>query len=94
MFDIPENRLPAVRSSSEIYGHTENILMAAPVPVSGIAGDQQSALSGQMCTQPGMIKNTYGTGSGYRYRDQLQVVAGSRIIWFIMIFRGYCQSYR
>ncbi|HUM66092.1 MAG TPA: FGGY-family carbohydrate kinase, partial [Chitinophagaceae bacterium] len=62
LFGIPSNMLPEVRSSSEIYGHTENILTATPVPVSGIAGDHQSALFGQMCTQPGMVKNTYGTG--------------------------------
>lgn len=62
LFGIPENMLPEVRSSSEIYGHTENILSAAGIPVSGIAGDQQSALFGQMCTSPGMVKNTYGTG--------------------------------
>ncbi|HKO80236.1 MAG TPA: glycerol kinase GlpK [Chitinophagaceae bacterium] len=62
LFGIPESMLPEVRSSSEIYGHTENILTATQIPVSGIAGDQQSALFGQMCTQPGMVKNTYGTG--------------------------------
>jgi glycerol kinase len=62
LFGIPESMLPEVRSSSEIYGHTENILTAVSIPVSGIAGDQQSALFGQMCTQPGMVKNTYGTG--------------------------------
>ncbi|MFC0775895.1 glycerol kinase GlpK [Terrimonas alba] len=62
VFGIPESMLPDVRSSSEVYGHTENILTAANIPVSGIAGDQQSALFGQMCTQPGMVKNTYGTG--------------------------------
>ena len=62
LFNIPESMLPEVRSSSEVYGHTENILTASQIPVSGIAGDQQSALFGQMCTQPGMVKNTYGTG--------------------------------
>ena len=62
LFGIPESMLPEVRSSSEVYGHTQNILTAATIPVSGIAGDQQSALFGQMCTQPGMVKNTYGTG--------------------------------
>lgn len=62
LFGIPDSMLPEVRSSSEVYGYTENILTATPVPVSGIAGDQQSALFGQMCTQPGMVKNTYGTG--------------------------------
>jgi glycerol kinase len=62
LFGIPDNMLPAVRSSSEIYGMTQNLLTASSIPVSGIAGDQQSALFGQMCTQPGMVKNTYGTG--------------------------------
>jgi glycerol kinase len=62
LFNIPKSVLPQVRSSSEIYGHTENVLSAKNIPVSGIAGDQQAALFGQMCTQPGMVKNTYGTG--------------------------------
>ena len=62
IFDIPGNMLPEIRSSSEVYGHTQNILSAHNIPIAGIAGDQQSALFGQMCTQPGMVKNTYGTG--------------------------------
>lgn len=62
LFNIPASMLPEVRSSSEVYGHTQNILTAVNIPVSGIAGDQQSALFGQMCTEPGMVKNTYGTG--------------------------------
>ncbi len=62
IFDIPGNMLPQIRSSSELYGTTQNILTAHNIPIAGIAGDQQSALFGQMCTQPGMVKNTYGTG--------------------------------
>jgi glycerol kinase len=62
VFDIPANMLPQIRSSSEIYGTTQNILTSANIPVSGMAGDQQSALFGQMCIKPGMVKNTYGTG--------------------------------
>jgi glycerol kinase len=62
IFDIPGNMLPQIRSSSEVYGTTQNILTSHNVPVAGIAGDQQAALFGQMCTQPGMVKNTYGTG--------------------------------
>jgi glycerol kinase len=62
IFDIPGNMLPQIRSSSEVYGTTQNILSAKNIPIAGIAGDQQSALFGQMCTQPGMVKNTYGTG--------------------------------
>ncbi len=62
ILDVPGNMLPQIRSSSEVYGHTQNIMNAVNVPIAGIAGDQQAALFGQMCTQPGMVKNTYGTG--------------------------------
>jgi len=61
LFDIPESMLPEVKSSSEVYGKTVG-QFATSVPISGIAGDQQSALFGQMCIEPGMVKNTYGTG--------------------------------
>jgi glycerol kinase len=61
LFDIPYNMLPEVRSSSEIYGKTAGHL-APGIPIAGIAGDQQAALFGQMCIEPGMVKNTYGTG--------------------------------
>jgi glycerol kinase len=62
LLDIPRSMLPEVRESSELYGNTKTTLFASKVPISGIAGDQQAALFGQMCTQPGMVKNTYGTG--------------------------------
>lgn len=62
LFNIPAAMLPQVKSSSEIYGHTQSILTSHPVPIAGMAGDQQAALFGQQCTQPGMVKNTYGTG--------------------------------
>ena len=62
MLDIPKNMLPEIKSSSEIFGHTSGAFSNAKIPVAGIAGDQQSALFGQLCTQPGMVKNTYGTG--------------------------------
>ena len=62
IFTIPESMLPEIRSSSEVYGHTQNILSAHNVPIAGIAGDQHAALFGQMCIRPGMVKNTYGTG--------------------------------
>jgi glycerol kinase len=62
IFNIPGNMLPQIRSSSEVYGSTQNILTSKNIPIAGIAGDQQSALFGQLCTQPGMVKNTYGTG--------------------------------
>lgn len=62
MLDVPGNILPEIRSSSELYGAVENIDALNGIKIAGIAGDQQAALFGQMCTQPGMVKNTYGTG--------------------------------
>ena len=62
LFDIPESILPEVKSSSEIYGTTVKEHFGAEIPISGIAGDQHAALFGQMCTEKGMTKNTYGTG--------------------------------
>jgi glycerol kinase len=62
ILDIPRSVLPEVRSSSEIYGHSERALLSHAIPVAGIAGDQQAALFGQLGTDPGVVKNTYGTG--------------------------------
>ncbi|WP_188754100.1 glycerol kinase GlpK [Pedobacter psychrotolerans] len=62
LFGIPKSMLPKVKSSSEVYGETAGKILAAKIPIAGIAGDQQSALFGQMCTEIGMVKNTYGTG--------------------------------
>ncbi|MFZ9035751.1 MAG: glycerol kinase GlpK [Francisellaceae bacterium] len=62
LFDIPESMLPEVRQSSEIYSQTATTLFASKLPIAGVAGDQQAALFGQMCIEPGMLKTTYGTG--------------------------------
>nr|WP_299339879.1 glycerol kinase GlpK [Allomuricauda sp.] len=62
LLTIPKSMLPEVKQSSEVYGHTGPNFFAAKIPIAGIAGDQQAALFGQMCTQEGMVKNTYGTG--------------------------------
>ena len=62
LLGIPSSMLPTVKSSSEVYGYTKTTIFAHEVPIAGIAGDQQSALFGQMCTAPGSVKNTYGTG--------------------------------
>lgn len=59
---IPASVLPEVKSSSEVYAETDPELFGAPIPIAGIAGDQQAALYGQACFKPGMMKNTYGTG--------------------------------
>ena len=61
LFDVPASMLPEVRASSEVYGRAQTAGLAG-IPVAGVAGDQQAALFGQMCRQPGMAKNTYGTG--------------------------------
>lgn len=72
LFNIPKSVLPEVKSSSAVYGTTGNVVTGSGlpsvalakdgIPIAGIAGDQQAALFGQMCTRPGMVKNTYGTG--------------------------------
>jgi glycerol kinase len=62
ILEIPRGLLPAVRSSSEVYGETLPGLLGVPIPIAGVAGDQQAALFGQACLTPGMVKNTYGTG--------------------------------
>ena len=62
LLNIPLSMMPEVKSNSEIYGHTKTTIFAHKVPIAGIAGDQQAALFGQMCLDPGSIKNTYGTG--------------------------------
>ncbi len=62
ILDIPESMMPEVKSSSEVYGHSGPEMFARKIPISGIAGDQQAALFGQVCSKPGMAKNTYGTG--------------------------------
>jgi len=62
IFNVPKSMLPDVRSSSEIFGETAGEILATKIPIAGIAGDQQAALFGQMCTKTGMVKNTYGTG--------------------------------
>ena len=60
--NIPASILPEVKQSSEVYGESSTELFGGPIPISGIAGDQQAALFGQACHSPGMAKNTYGTG--------------------------------
>src|SRR5271154_2677195 len=62
LFRIPASLLPEVRTSSEVYGEVSTSLGLQKVPIAGIAGDQQAALFGQMCVNPGQAKNTYGTG--------------------------------
>ena len=62
IFNIPLSVLPEINPSSKIYGVTDAVVQNSNIPIAGIAGDQHSALFGQMCIQPGMVKNTYGTG--------------------------------
>src|SRR4029077_11598994 len=60
LLGVPRSMLPEVRPSSDVYSQTS--LFGGSIPIAGIAGDQQAALFGQVCTRPGMVKNTYGTG--------------------------------
>ncbi len=62
LLDVPRAMLPEIRSNSEVYGHTTPDLFGAAIPIAGAVGDQQGALFGQACFEPGSAKNTYGTG--------------------------------
>ena len=62
LLDIPRELLPEVRASSEVLGESDEDVLGEPIPIAGVAGDQQAALFGQMCISPGMVKTTYGTG--------------------------------
>lgn len=62
LFGIPASMLPEVRSCSEVFTETAGDVLNTKIPIAGVAGDQQAALFGQLCTQPGMAKTTYGTG--------------------------------
>ena len=62
LFRIPASLLPEVRSSAGLFGYTDAALLGAPIPITGVAGDQQAALFGQCCFEKGSCKNTYGTG--------------------------------
>ncbi len=62
LFEIPSSVLPEVKSCSEVYCETAGDVLSVKIPIAGIAGDQQAALFGQLCTEPGMAKTTYGTG--------------------------------
>jgi glycerol kinase len=62
MFDIPESLLPEVHPNTHLFGETDPALFGRAIPIAGMAGDQQSALIGQACFEPGMVKSTYGTG--------------------------------
>jgi glycerol kinase len=75
---IPQAMLPAVRPSSQVYGFAEAGLLGAEVPIAGAAGDQQAALFGQTCYEPGQVKNTYGTGCFLLLNTGGQAVASER----------------
>ena len=62
LFDIPSSMLPEVHPSGHFYGETDKSFFGSPIPVCGVAGDQQAALFGQTCFEAGDVKNTYGTG--------------------------------
>lgn len=62
MLRIPRQMLPEVKPSGTVFGMSESSIFGAPIPIAGAAGDQQAALFGQCCFEPGQVKNTYGTG--------------------------------
>jgi glycerol kinase len=77
LFGIPRALLPEVKPSSGFFAETAKDIFGTAIPVTGIAGDQQAALFGQLCTEPGMAKNTYGTGCFILMQTGTQAVASS-----------------
>jgi len=77
LFEIPRHILPEVKNSADNYGETENILGPDAIPITGVAGDQQAALFGQLCHHKGMAKNTYGTGCFVVLNTGNQVITSS-----------------
>jgi len=77
LFEIPRHILPEVKNSADTYGETENILGPDAIPITGVAGDQQAALFGQLCHHKGMAKNTYGTGCFVVLNTGNQVITSS-----------------
>ncbi len=78
LLQVPMAMLPEVRPSSGVIAETERALLGASVPIAGVAGDQQSALFGQACFEPGMVKNTYGTGCFVLMQTGAEAVASAR----------------
>jgi len=77
LFGIPASMLPEVRPNSGIFGHTDHLISHKSIPIAGMAGDQQAALFGQLCLEPGMVKNTYGTGCFMVLNTGTEVVSSS-----------------
>ena len=78
VMNIPKSMLPEVKPSSCIYGYTNEGILGGSIPISGIAGDQQAALFGQCCFEPGEAKNTYGTGCFLLMNTGKEAVASRR----------------
>jgi glycerol kinase len=75
LFRVPRTLLPEIRPSSGVVAETDPALFGRPLPIAGVAGDQQAALFGQLCLRPGMVKNTYGTGCFMLMHTGRQIVA-------------------
>ncbi|MCB0719400.1 MAG: glycerol kinase GlpK [Bacteroidetes bacterium] len=94
LFDIPQSILPEIRSSSEEFGRSTREIFGAEIPIAGIAGDQHAALFGQQCTEPGMAKNTYGTGCFLlRNTGSQPVRSANRLLTTIAVCRGSTVQY-
>ncbi len=80
IFGVPKAALPDVYSSAGLFGETRPELFGCPIPITGAAGDQQAALFGQACFEPGMVKNTYGTGAFVVMNTGEQPVSGDGVL--------------
>lgn len=92
LLNVPSSMMPEVHSCSEVYGNAE--LLKAVVPIAGIAGDQQSALFGQMCHEAGSVKNTYGTGCFLLMNTgEKPVFSSNNLLTTIACKIGSCTTY-
>jgi glycerol kinase len=95
LLELPAELLPALRPSSAVYGHTAPEVLGAEVPIAGIAGDQQAAMFGQLCVEPGAVKATYGTSAMVDLHTGLHPVLSARgayplVLWQIDGERPFC----
>jgi len=87
LFNIPKSILPAVKNSSDNFGHTDKSIFGIEIPITGIAGDQHSATVGQACFHPGMIKSTYGTGCFMVLNTGKQAIVSNNRLLTIVAYR-------
>src|SRR5690606_9316573 len=93
LFDVPRQVLPEVRDSAAEFGNTDAEWFGREIPIRGVAGDQQAALVGQACFEPGMMKSTYGTGCFAVFNTgEKAVESNNKLLTPVEIGRASCKE--